>query len=276
MRFLYYILFLLFCKLGFTQIKTEEISIFFESNEYQLSADQKVKVIDFLDKSDIQSIELYGFADTLGNIQANQKISELRVNEVKEAILSWYDNVLIITKASGEKHAHGVEFDNQRRVEIVVNYGLEEPEVELEKIEPKLTINDSAVEKIHKPDLSKREVFYETFGNNDRIVIENLLFEPGTTDFLHGKTPNELYYLVDLLDSTQTMKIHIEGHVCCVDDMKLSKERAKTVYYFLRANGIDKSRMTYEGYSNSRPRVKELTREDEKLNRRVEIVITER
>lgn len=272
MRLPYFILLLLVCNISFSQVQTEEMSVFFESNEFRLSKDQKVKVIDFLDKSDIQSIELYGFADTLGNIQANQKISELRVNEVKATILSWYENVLIVTKASGEKHAHGVEFDNQRRVEIVVHYGNEIEEKIVKKIEPV----ESLPKIIEQPDLSNREVFYETFDAADRIVIENLLFEPGTTDFLHSKTPNELYYLVDLMDSVQTMKIHIEGHVCCVDDKKLSKERAKTVYYFLRANGIDKSRMTYEGYSNSQPRVEELTREDEKLNRRVEIVITER
>ncbi|WP_258541030.1 OmpA family protein [Parvicella tangerina] len=252
------------------------MSVFYESNEYELTKEQKAEIINFLDKPNLENIELYGFADTLGNIQANQRISELRVAGVKELILEWYQNVLIITKASGEKQHQGVQFDNQRRVDIVLTYQLEKHEKKIKKIEPIEDVKDSTTKKVQVPDLSQRDVFYETFGSSDRIVIENLLFEPGTTDFLHGNTPNELYYLVDLMDSIQTMKIHIEGHVCCIDDKKLSKERAKTVYFFLRANGIDKSRMTFKGYSNSSPRVKELTKEDEKLNRRVEIVITER
>lgn len=276
MKLPYLIIFILFSYSGFTQINTDKMSVYYESNQFKISKDQQTKIVNFLDKPDIQSIELYGFADTLGNIQANQKISEERVNEVKKLILSWYENVLIITKANGEKLAKGVDFDNQRRVEIVVHYGTEDEEITFKKVITPIVIKDSMQKKPGTPDLANRTIFYETFGTSDRIVIENLLFEPGTTDFLHGKTPNELYYLVDLMDSIQSMKIHIEGHVCCVDDKKLSKERAKTVYYFLRVNGIDKSRMTYEGYSNSQPRVKELTKEDEKLNRRVEIVITER
>lgn len=276
MRLPYFILLLIFYSSVYSQIKSEKMSVFYQSNEYNLSKDQQVEIIDFLDKPNLQSIRLYGFADTLGNLAANQKISELRVEGVKTTILEWYDNVMIITKAKGEKDYKGVQFDNQRRVEIVVTYGLEKVEVEDKKIQSPPILLDTTKREEHLPDLSQRVDFYETFDKSDRIVIENLLFEPGTTDFLHDKTPNELYYLVDLLDSIQTMKIHIEGHVCCIDDKKLSKERAKTVYLFLRAYGIDKSRMTYEGYSNTQPRVKELTREDEKLNRRVEIVITER
>jgi outer membrane protein OmpA-like peptidoglycan-associated protein len=257
------------------QITTEQMTVYYESNVHELNKDQQIRIIDFLDKPNVEKIELYGFADTLGNFAANQKISEQRVNGVKEHILSWYDNVLIITKASGEKQWQGTQFDNQRRVEIVVTYDPTDP-VEEEKITPPSPPKDTSEIVIPTPDLSQRKVFYETFATSDRIVIENLLFEPGTTNFLHDKTPNELFYLADLMDSIPTLEIHIEGHVCCVNDKKLSKNRAKTVYSFLKFNGIKGKRMTYAGYSNSQPRVEELTKEDQKLNRRVEIVITQR
>jgi flagellar motor protein MotB len=78
------------------------------------------------------------------------------------------------------------------------------------------------------------------------------------------------------MDSIPTLEIKIEGHVCCVDDKKLSSDRAKEVYLFLRGSGIDKHRMQYEGYSNKQPLIEEKTAEDQKLNRRVEIAITKR
>lgn len=272
---LLFILTLLLPSLLMAQITTEQMTVYYESNVHELNKDQQIRIIDFLDKPNVEKIELYGFADTLGNFAANQKISEQRVNGVKEHILSWYDNVLIITKASGEKQWQGTQFDNQRRVEIVVTYDPTDP-VEEEKITPPSPPKDTSEIVIPTPDLSQRKVFYETFATSDRIVIENLLFEPGTTNFLHDKTPNELFYLADLMDSIPTLEIHIEGHVCCVNDKKLSKNRAKTVYSFLKFNGIKGKRMTYAGYSNSQPRVEELTKEDQKLNRRVEIVITQR
>ena len=123
---------------------------------------------------------------------------------------------------------------------------------------------------------SPKEKFNENLTKNDRIVIENLLFEPGKTIFLYNKIPNELYYLAELMDNNPNMKIIIEGHVCCVDDKKLSSERAKSVYLFLRGVGIDKSRMDYTGFSNSKPLVEEKTAIDQQKNRRVEILVTER
>ncbi|MCB9196759.1 MAG: OmpA family protein [Flavobacteriales bacterium] len=257
------------------QVKQAEKNIFFESNVYELSKEQQAEIIDFLDKPNIQNIQLFGFADTIGNLAANQKISEQRVSAVKDLILAWYGNVMIITKANGEKHHQEQQLANQRRVEIVVTYELDPPIKKDEKITPPLIIEDSIVI-IPAQDISQREDFYETFATSDRIVIENLLFEPGTTDFLHDKTPNELFYLADLLRENPTMEIHIEGHVCCIDDKKLSKNRAQKVYSFLKDHGIKGNRMTYAGYSNSQPRVEELTPEDEKLNRRVEIVVTQR
>lgn len=253
------------------QTKSEKKSIYYESNVFTLTKDQKVEIELLLDQPNMIRIELYGHADTVGNVLANQKISEQRVNEVKDYIINNHTGLLVITKAHGEKHDDHSNLQNQRRVDIIVYYSPEQ-KVDVKKtIEPK---RDS-IKPIEKPQNSnEQKTFNETLMDSDRIVIENLLFEPGKTEFLHGRIPNELFYLAELMDSIPSLTINIEGHVCCVDDMKLSKERAKTVYLFLRVQGIEKHRMTYEGFSNSKPRVEELTKEYEKYNRRVEIVVT--
>lgn len=71
--------------------------------------------------------------------------------------------------------------------------------------------------------------------------------------------------------------IHIRGHVCCRPGQRISRQRARNVYRFLKANGIEKTRMTYEGYSDTLPVVSpERTEEDERLNRRVDFILTKK
>ncbi len=81
-----------------------------------------------------------------------------------------------------------------------------------------------------------------------------------------------------VLKSRPTMTIRIEGHT---DDrggasynMKLSRERARSVRNYLIKAGIDPSRMTAEGYGLTRPLVPNTSDENRDKNRRVEFVIT--
>jgi hypothetical protein len=55
--------------------------------------------------------------------------------------------------------------------------------------------------------------------------------------------------------------------------MPLSIARAKAVYDYLSNNGVDTSRISYRGFSNTNPLVQEIDAQTEQKNRRVEIVI---
>jgi outer membrane protein OmpA-like peptidoglycan-associated protein len=71
--------------------------------------------------------------------------------------------------------------------------------------------------------------------------------------------------------------IHIRGHVCCRPGQRISRLRARNVYRFLKQHGIDKSRMTYAGYSDTMPVASpERTEEDERVNRRVDFILTKK
>lgn len=79
---------------------------------------------------------------------------------------------------------------------------------------------------------------------------------------------------VAYLDSVKSVDVHIRGHVCCGPDKKLSRKRAKYVYKFLIAQGIDKKRLSYKGYSNEYPLIfPEKTEFDAFQNRRVDFQI---
>ena len=82
-----------------------------------------------------------------------------------------------------------------------------------------------------------------------------------------------LYKLYWDLLSYPDVEIELHGHVCCGDDMPLSIARAKAVRDFLVENGIDSNRLSYSGYSNSRPLVAEVDAASQKHNRRVEMVV---
>ena len=73
------------------------------------------------------------------------------------------------------------------------------------------------------------------------------------------------------------MKIAIHGHTDnrgdASENLVLSKERAKAVMKFLIANGIDQSRLTYNGFGSSKPKSSNFSEDGRLLNRRVEFVI---
>lgn len=83
-----------------------------------------------------------------------------------------------------------------------------------------------------------------------------------------------LDYLVEMVQNNDSISLHVRGHVCCGAAYRLSKKRAKKTYKYLIRAGIDKTRISYKGYSNERPRAwPEKTKKDELVNRRVDFVI---
>lgn len=83
--------------------------------------------------------------------------------------------------------------------------------------------------------------------------------------------------LIEYVNKDTTIELHVRGHVCCGSGYKLSRKRAYRAYRYLVKNGIDISRVTYKGYSNTAPLIyPEESPEDEASNRRVDFVIRPR
>ena len=81
--------------------------------------------------------------------------------------------------------------------------------------------------------------------------------------------------LYDTLKKNPALKAHIRGHVCCDNNMRLSRKRAKAVHDFLIKMGIPESRVSHKGYSNSLPLVyPESDESDRRLNRRVDVIFS--
>ncbi len=117
-----------------------------------------------------------------------------------------------------------------------------------------------------------------TGSSQQRQVTELYEFDMKYIGSSTSVDPNYQYvllYLVELMKKNEDWKLHIRGHVCCGPDQKLSDKRAKKVYKLLIKLGVNESRISYKGYSDSAPIVfPEKTEEDAQKNRRVDFMIT--
>tara|TARA_R110002072_G_scaffold302060_2_gene483610 strand:- start:35609 stop:35917 length:309 start_codon:yes stop_codon:yes gene_type:complete len=90
--------------------------------------------------------------------------------------------------------------------------------------------------------------------------------------------PNYRYvleWLVELLEKNPSWTVLTRGHVCCGPSEKVSKKRACKAYKALLKMGVAKDRISYKGFSDTKPIIfPEKTEEDAQTNRRVDFVIT--
>lgn len=253
------ILILLFYGL-FVQAQANDSVVMLEINfaldSHTLSAKAKEKVdslLTILPLPVFSSVEVYGHTDSLAGIEYNRELSKRRVQSILAYLVyQGLDPMRAKADYYGEERP---KYDNSaesraknRRCEI---YFLVDPAL-LPTPELKLT------------DLE--------FKKGNRIRIPNLNFV-GNQPIPVGESFKSLEDLLRVMQKYPDLKIELQGHVCCSDNPELSEARARMVYDFLVGNGISSKRMSYKGFSNSKPLFKERSDKEKALNRRVEILV---
>lgn len=108
------------------------------------------------------------------------------------------------------------------------------------------------------------------------VVLRNVFFETASAA-LRPESTTELNRLKSLLDENPGLHIRINGHTDDVgaeaDNQRLSEARAKAVYDFLIAAGIDAARLSYKGFGESRPIASNSTEAGRQQNRRTEFEV---
>ena len=255
---------MLFATNGYCQ-KSDTFSVHFDLNDPRLNK----RAGDFIDNlifKDVlihgQKLILLGFADYLGSNGHNDSLSNARAKNVEDYLVNAgfdkKDITLCIGKGKINRTPVGKDgFGRDRKVQIIIDRGSPPP------------LKSSVL------DISKAKV-------NQTITLKNILFVGGQPIILESSLP-ELNNLLKLLIDNKTLRIQIEGHICCVgsvegvDDNNLSVFRAKAIYDFLVSKGIDPHRLTYVGLGNRNPVSREEnTEEDREKNRRVEIRILDK
>lgn len=108
------------------------------------------------------------------------------------------------------------------------------------------------------------------------VVLNNIFFDTDKFE-LKSESTTELEKLSRFMTENSTVHIEIGGHTDNVGsssyNLKLSNDRAKSVYEYLTANGVDLERLSYRGYGDASPVTDNDTKEDRSTNRRTEFKI---
>jgi len=234
------LLLLFFCLSANAQ---EQFTVYFD---FDLSESPNSKLSDWVAKNPKAKIaKIYGYADKTGNDAYNKELSEKRVQYVYEKL-----------------KAAGMSLDNVEQK----TFGEDESTAEYHAVDRKVVIYYSA-------NLTAQ---VSTAKVGDKIRLQNVNFHKNSDVVLDESKP-VLDELLKIMKENPKLKIQIQGHVCCMPETtaKISEKRAKTVYNFLIKNRINKNRLSYTSFGNTKPiyAIPEQSEEERIANRRVEIEI---
>jgi OOP family OmpA-OmpF porin len=137
-------------------------------------------------------------------------------------------------------------------------------------------IQPDTLKTIPEPDLNVPENDITKLKQGNSVILKNVNFEFDRYELLPGSYTILMTLKKFLLDNPD-LRLMISGHTDDVgsDDynLKLSINRAKSVYYWLIDQGIDTARLEFTGYGKSKPMYKDTNEKSRALNRRVEVKI---
>lgn len=117
-----------------------------------------------------------------------------------------------------------------------------------------------------------KDILLKRIEVGNEITLNNIFFEYKKSE-LTNESISELNRLIKLLNDHNSIRIEVNGHTDNVGgedyNLELSKKRAKAVVDYLVRNGIDSSRLEYNGYGYSKPIESNETDEGRSKNRRV-------
>ncbi|WP_300665755.1 OmpA family protein [Fluviicola sp.] len=237
------ICFILSCSSCFAQdeVRKDSLSVLFAYNQSEVfHTDQFLEQLKKVDVSSLSVIRLVGYTDSSGSVSRNNHLAADRIKAVEDLLKNTaLSRVKIETVNANETSGFRVVPDEENRRVDILFYGKKEV--------PKLAFE------LNKP------------------LNLNINFIGGSAEFLSGSYTN-LVKLRNLMVEDTTLLLKLHGHVCCADDMELSKKRAFAVMNYLSQNDVDYKRMSAEGFSNSRRLVPDDSETNMSLNRRVEAI----
>jgi outer membrane protein OmpA-like peptidoglycan-associated protein len=111
-------------------------------------------------------------------------------------------------------------------------------------------------------------------GKSGRVAVYGINFDTGKAT-IRPDSDAVLGEVAKLMKSNPAWKIKVEGHTDNVGakeaNKKLSEDRAEAVEKWLVAHGVDKARLSHEGFGDTRPAADNSTEQGRAKNRRVEL-----
>lgn len=255
------VLLLVLCPLG--SFGQQKLEVYFDFDKHEINDVAVVKLNTWMaSEKTLEVFKIYGFCDWKGSNAYNDSLSVKRVFAVYNFLL---DNNIDV-HADYEMRGFGENFEQSktqgenRKVMIVYDYKKEEKSV---------PTDPSKV-------LSARIMGSQ---NGDKITLDNINFFNMSPRIL-PKSKVVLDDLLCVMQDNPTLKIEIQGHICCQQDDKtdLSTLRAKAIYNFLVSRKINRNRLSYKGFGVTKPihAIPEENEVQQYENRRVEIMVVDK
>ncbi|MQP52502.1 MULTISPECIES: OmpA family protein [unclassified Flavobacterium] len=277
MKYIYSFIVVVLFQMSFAQ---EQAMFYFDNNKFELNNTETAKLQKWiLENKTSKILSITGSTDEVGSSGYNDTLSLKRVSYIFNQIQGKVNIRADFKSISlGEKGATSIDKAENRKV--IIQYLIERDLAKENKI---LGIKEEIL--LETIDTTKVVSIENQFKNakvGDKIIINTINFFI-TTDQIIPDSKFALEQLLDLLRNYYVLKIEIQGHICCnplpkdKKSLRLSEKRAKKIHDFLVENGIDKNRLKYKGFGSSKPIyiIPESNNEQERLNRRVEILILE-
>lgn len=286
------IVFLLLFSIDSSAQFLDTIHLYYGIGDFKLDAVNKKILDSIVEKYSLRRILIYGHADYLGNEDPNQLLSDNRAKTVLRYLIDRGFPETQVMQAIGygqtvkTKDATTGEGDpKSRRTDIfIINGGdvtaktkpVPSPAPKPVKIAAPKPAPTNAITVIN----------YDELRVGDSINMKNIGFYPGMPTILRSSY-DEVNNLYEVLAAHPTLKIRLEGHVCCcvypdgyfedTPNWQLSVDRARTVRNILIGRGISPDRLEYVGFGRTRPILdNEINSERGQINRRVEIRVLEK
>jgi outer membrane protein OmpA-like peptidoglycan-associated protein/tetratricopeptide (TPR) repeat protein len=113
--------------------------------------------------------------------------------------------------------------------------------------------------------------------SNKAFTLNNIQYNTNSAELTKG-SKSILEEFANFLKENSSISIEIRGHTDNVgnpiNNMALSTDRAFTVFDFLEKSGIEKSRISFKGYGDTKPIRENTTEQGRTANRRTEFFIT--
>ena len=137
-------------------------------------------------------------------------------------------------------------------------------------------IDSKKILETNQPIVKDIDFKLETIETGKSYSISDIYFATNSFE-LNDISQSILNVLIDFLNDNPTVRIEIQGHTDNIgsraDNMVLSNNRAGEVYHYLIENHIDKRRLSYKGFADTKPIADNSTETGRAKNRRTVFVI---
>lgn len=268
--------------------QTENIRVYFDVNESALSEEAKVKLTQVAGTDFIESIEIVGYADSTGSKSLNTELSNQRAKSVENYLLNQGLDKKAFKNVGGR--GESISFDElSKNRNALITYTVRAQKEKSTISKPSRSLGEEKTvdeePKDHKAltrDGELDQSTIESLSVGEILNLGGIEFQPGR-HVLTRSSYKSLNKLIEIMKNNPSMRIEIQGHICCQVDrdgldkdtrtMNLSENRALEIFSQLIQAGIEEDRLTYHGYGPFRKIADEVDDEARQRNRRVSIQI---